>query len=153
MGDQSAHSLDASTRVASGAFGGVRPANSPVPDAVNAVLPARLAQLGFTAYGTGASEHILPPVVAVPAGDFLMGSDPKRDSVAANKSWARREQPQHKLNLPDFQIARFPVTVAEYAGFVRAGHAAPKNPTGTLDWEAQLHWLDHPVIFVSGMTP
>ena len=43
------------------------------------------------------------------------------------------------VDLPAFQIARFPVTVAEYACFVRAGHAAPR------DWATIQTKLDHPV--------
>ena len=48
-----------------------------------------LAALGFTTFHaalmSGESvEYMLPPLCDVPAGPFLMGSDPKRDPVAAN---------------------------------------------------------------------
>ncbi len=77
-----------------------------------AILP-RLSQLGFEAHTFNGVEVIVPPVCSVPAGAFLMGSDPKKDRRAYEE-----EQPQHRLTLPAFQIARFPVTVAEYACFV-----------------------------------
>lgn len=67
-----------------------------------------------------------------------MGSDKRHDPQAYNE-----EQPQHTVTLLAYQIARFPVTVAEYACFVRAGHAQPG------DWQTQLDKLDHPVVSVS----
>lgn len=50
----------------------------------------------------------------VPAGRFLMGSS-DRDSMAAND-----EKPQHTLELPDYWMARFPVTVAQFTAFAEA---------------------------------
>jgi formylglycine-generating enzyme required for sulfatase activity len=47
------------------------------------------------------------------------------------------------VTLPAFQIARCPVTVAEYACFVRSGQREPRN------WQVQLAKLDHPVVFVT----
>lgn len=53
--------------------------------------------------------------VTIPAGDFLMGSEPARDRAALED-----ELPQHTLYLPTFEIARVPVTVAQFAAFVAA---------------------------------
>jgi hypothetical protein len=39
-------------------------------------FPPRLAQLGFQGRVVKGIEVILPPVCTVPAGPFLMGSDP-----------------------------------------------------------------------------
>ena len=137
---------------------GVRPVSPAVPPVVTPAPPAisrerfpdRLARLGFEARKNGSVEYILPPVVTVPTGEFLMGSDPKRDSVAAKESWAKAEQPQHRLNLPTFQLAKCPLTVAEYACFVRSGHAEPKSQYNSLTWKQQLDGrLDHPVVNVS----
>jgi formylglycine-generating enzyme required for sulfatase activity len=44
-----------------------------------------------------------------------MGSDPHRDKDAAH-----HEHPQHRIYLPTFQIAATPVTVTQFAVFVRA---------------------------------
>src|SRR5262249_38922846 len=49
----------------------------------------------------------------VDAGRFLMGSDPSREQYAEAD-----EQPQHHVELPEFYIARFPVTVAQFRAFV-----------------------------------
>ena len=53
--------------------------------------------------------------ITIPAGAFLMGSDPLRDRDAQE-----REQPQHRIYLPAFQIAATPVTVVQFAAFIRA---------------------------------
>jgi len=80
--------------------------------------------------------------VLVPAGEFLMGSDKKRDRDASDD-----ETPQHQVYLDAYYIGRTPVTNAQYQRFVQtAGHPAPKH------WEqgripAGLD--DHPVVYVS----
>ena len=53
----------------------------------------------------------------VPAGSFVMGSDPQRDPQAIE--W---EQPQHGLSLDyDYWISRYPITNAQFAAFVDDG--------------------------------
>jgi toxoflavin biosynthesis protein ToxD len=103
-------------------------------------FPPRLADLGFTPRNDHDTEYIVPPLCPIPAGPFLMGSDKHRDPNADSD-----EQPQHIVTLPAYQIARFPVTVAKYACFVRAGHASPALSS----WQRQLGSLDHPIISVS----
>jgi formylglycine-generating enzyme required for sulfatase activity len=67
-----------------------------------------------------------------------MGSDPAKDIGAYHS-----ELPQHRVTLAIFQIARYPVTIAEYAYFVQAGRQELAN------WQQQLEQLDHPVVHVS----
>jgi gamma-glutamyl hercynylcysteine S-oxide synthase len=127
-------------------------------------LTPRLARLDFTVRSAGHSEAVVPPVCDVPEGTFSMGS-------ADDEQAAKDERPQHEVYVPDFQIARFPVTVAEYACFVRSGHLAPPNPYHllnpwgrtflwswriTLDrsafkfgWKHQLSRPEHPVVNIS----
>jgi formylglycine-generating enzyme required for sulfatase activity len=102
-------------------------------------LPTRLAALGFAKRRASDTELILPPMVTVPAGEFLMGTDPQRDRGES----LHDETPQHWLTLAGFQIARYPVTVAEYVCFVRAGQQRLD------EWRWQLEKLDHPVVSVS----
>ncbi len=71
-------------------------------------------------------------LVRVPAGEFLMGSDPAKDKGAYDD-----EKPQHRLSLPEFYIGKYPVTNEQYAVFVeQTNGAAPshwqdgKIPTG-----------------------
>lgn len=81
-------------------------------------------------------ESLGHPLVFVPAGEFLMGSD----SGLAN------ERPRHKVILGDYWIDKFPVTNVQFAQFVQA--------TG---YKAQGNWQiaftsgkeQHPVVFVT----
>jgi toxoflavin biosynthesis protein ToxD len=110
-------------------------------------LPPRLLSLGFTRHSTEV-DYLLPPLCPVPAGPFLMGTDPRQESKRDLKqlkrvfSWS---QPQHWVMLPTFHIACYPVTVAEFACFV-VGHQLAKNDDGYdleqqwLDWDTQLAW-------------
>jgi len=60
------------------------------------------------------------PFVRVPAGEFLMGSDPAKDPEARDD-----EVPQHRVGLSEFYIGQTPVTNAQYAVFVRAANYPP----------------------------
>ncbi len=102
-----------------------------------AVLPPRFNELGYKAWRVGDVELILPPLCLVPVGSCAMGSQ-------ADPS----EAPPHTISLPVFAIGTYPVLVAEYACFVRAGHALPAN-VGRITWEAQFSRLDHPIVNVS----
>ena len=56
-------------------------------------------------------------LVEIPAGEFLMGSDPGDDDQAPE--WAlEREEPRREVTLPAYYIARYPVTVAQFQAFV-----------------------------------
>jgi formylglycine-generating enzyme required for sulfatase activity len=83
-----------------------------------------------------------PEMILIPAGEFLMGSDPSMDKDARDN-----EQPQHTLYLPDYYLARTPVTNAQYAAFVQdTGHRQPYHwESGKLPEGKE----DHPVIYVS----
>lgn len=57
----------------------------------------------------------LPETIALPPGEFRMGS-PETDDEARD-----RERPQHRVHIGGrFAIGRYPVTVAEYRSFVEA---------------------------------
>ncbi len=82
-----------------------------------------------------------PIWIRIPAGPFHMGSDPAGDAVPHEN-----ESPRHRVYVEAFQLARTPITNAQYAEFVSAsGHRPPG------------HWLrghipqglaDHPVTYV-----
>ena len=90
-------------------------------------LPARLrAEAGDVLAAIGdprfrsCAEWCLPAddllgFVEIPAGPFLMGSDRSRDSQAGPD-----EMPQHRVELPAFWMARFPVTVGQFRCYVQA---------------------------------
>ena len=75
--------------------------------------------------------------VEIPAGTFLMGST-KGDQLASDA-----EKPQHKLSLPRYYVARYPVTVAQFRAFVDASGYIPED-------EDCLHGLlNHPVVDIT----
>ncbi len=88
------------------------------------------------------------PMVWVPAGAFLMGSDKNKDSKAV-----KDELPQHFIILSGYWIGRFPVTVAQWKMFVKeSGYRAddkslqdPDNhPVRYVNWNDALtycNWL------------
>ena len=90
-------------------------------------------------------------VVRVPAGAFLMGSEPAEIEAAwrrfgwpeAAKRQADAETPAHRVELGEFRIYRDEVTVAQYRRFAEAtGRPMPDRP----EWG----WEDrHPVVNVS----
>lgn len=81
-------------------------------------------------------------LVDVPAGEVLLGNDPRPSGGVALPD----EVPQHLVPVPAFELAATPVTNAQYLEFVRAtGHTPPP------------HWADgvvpegldqHPVTYV-----
>ncbi len=81
-----------------------------------------------------------PETVLIPAGPFLMGS--------ADPSLPAAEQPQHTVHLPDFRIGKYPVTVRQYAAFIKDKKDQPA-PQGWFNREPPADRLDHPVSNVS----
>jgi len=54
-----------------------------------------------------------PELITIPAGEFWMGSE--------TEAAYSREQPVHRVPLPEFQMAKYPVTNAQFKCFVDAG--------------------------------
>jgi len=89
---------------------------------------------GITPLAPG-SEQLVPKLVSIPAGWFLMGSAAGQDN----------EKPVHRVWVDEFLLAECQVTNAEYARFVRsAGRTAPPF------WSnAALNEPEQPVVGVS----
>jgi hypothetical protein len=81
-------------------------------------------------------------LVRVPAGEFLMGSDPAKDKDAQSD-----EQPQHRVYVSEFFIGKYPITNEQYAVFVKAAkHRAPGHwDNGKIPAEKN----NHPVVYIS----
>lgn len=59
---------------------------------------------------------LVPEMVRIPGGPFLMGSDPRRDPRAR-----KEERPQIGVTLPEYFIGRYPITTDEFRMFVNDG--------------------------------
>ena len=124
---------------------GTAPATSadPAPE-----LPGYRADLGHL------PDDPLLGFVEIPAGPFLMGSDPGIDTLAYDVERWSAGQPQGVVDVPAFLIGRSEVTVAQFGAFVRAtGHAAdpqalagpPLHPASLVSWPDALaysRWLE-----------
>ncbi|HEY72811.1 MAG: hypothetical protein B6I35_05540 [Anaerolineaceae bacterium 4572_32.2] len=81
------------------------------------------------------------PMVLVPEGSFLMGSDPERDPIS--QDWDH-ERPQHEVALSGFWIDQIEVTNEQYEECVQAGECAPSSFAHYLEFNG----ADYPVVGV-----
>ncbi|MBG06615.1 MAG: hypothetical protein CMM59_21355 [Rhodospirillaceae bacterium] len=105
----------------------------------NGTFALNVFGLLLLAFGPAHSGELLPEMVEVPAGHFIMGSDRdereyayRLDEKAYGHSrtreweWYESEGERRSVELPTFQITRHLITNANYAKFVAAtGRAAP----------------------------
>jgi formylglycine-generating enzyme required for sulfatase activity len=105
----------------------------------------------------GEDDILLPPMVYVPAGEYILGTSKKQVMVLyENEEWAKEwiddgmfyiEQPNHRLKLDAFEIGRFPITNALYFQFIwDSNYRVPKDWIGFRYPEG---YKEHPVVNVS----
>jgi iron(II)-dependent oxidoreductase len=119
-------------------------------------MPIRFAiilMLCMPAYLPASSPAATDNMAHVPAGAFVMGNDAGPDD----------ERPSHQVTLAAYSIDRFPVTNAEFAGFLNVvGHVNAKgerlydidDPDARVHqsggkWTADRGYEHHPVVEVS----
>ncbi len=122
---------------------------APLPARERALAGNLLAEFGDDRPGVGLRADGTPWIEwrDIPAGTFLMGSDPQRDpyfeipypnpEYAENfKKWIQYELPQHPVTLPAFRISRYPITNAQFQAFVDdGGYREEKFWTETGGWK------------------
>lgn len=74
-----------------------------------AIVIAGLTLASASAFGDE-TAYIEPPMVSIPAGDFIMGSDQGRED----------EKPIRKVSVRAFQMGKYEVTIAEFRKFIEA---------------------------------
>ena len=112
---------------------------------------------GFSADMWCLPNDPLAGFVVVPAGPFLMGSDQSKDDLSYdNEVWPNTPTGQKTLELPEFYIGRYEVTVAQfraydaavdalYGGAGLGARAEPDFPMTDVSWDEALaytQWLD-----------
>ncbi len=133
-----------------------------LPASERAVAGNSLSELGDPRFDPG--SWLLPEAeefgfVKVEAGSFPMGSTREEvDSLKSNpnKDWIEKglieywkgfiesEFPRHTVEMSEYRIARFPVTVGQYRLFIRdTGRKTDKK------WEVENRYDNHPVTMVS----
>ena len=110
--------------------------------------------LGFRSDAWYLPDGELLGFVEIPAGAFVMGSDPAVDASAFDLERWSNTSAQGTVTLPTFYMGRFEVTVAQFSVFVGAtGHrldpqalqAPPDHPASLVSWPdavAYALWLD-----------
>ena len=71
--------------------------------------------------------------VSIPAGEFIMGSNPQRDRMAyENERWSSTQR-QGRVALPEYFIGRFEVTNAQFAHYLSAIGSSSAEAFAELD--------------------
>jgi len=97
-----------------------------IPAPKRAAIGEALAEVGDPRFRPDAfylPDEPLLGFIHVPAGRFTMGSDKKKDPQAYDD-----EQPQHEVELGEYYIARYPVTVAQFKAFIETSKHKPRDP-------------------------
>ncbi|MEW5719547.1 MAG: SUMF1/EgtB/PvdO family nonheme iron enzyme [Chloroflexota bacterium] len=104
-----------------------------------------------------ALDFPIPTFVTIPAGEFLMGtSDADIARLDKTTTWAKEwkekgyfkdEQPQHPVELDEFQIAKYPLTNAQYLAFVQQTQHEPPSHWSGGQFSEEL--AAHPVVYVA----
>ena len=116
-----------------------KPSSAPAVPEDTQILPAR-SKLpvsivrGLLRMQLGMGQYV--EFVRVPAGIFLLGSNPKTDPDAQPD-----ELPQFDVELDEYWISKFPITIAQYTVFTNA-----TNRPAPLDFP---HKSAHPVVNVT----
>ncbi len=109
---------------------------------------ARLSDPRFDAEHWHLPKESLLGFVHIPAGEFTMGTKKKDieglvEKYKGDKEWFEREVEQHTVRLPDYFIAKYPVTVAQFKVFAEESGYKKMN-------EASLQGIpNHPVRYVT----
>lgn len=110
-----------------------------------------------------AAQQVLATIewVAIPEGEFLMGSTPEAAKAAYQDAKLRSsmleehtfdaELPQHKVYLSAYEISRFEITNAQYRVFVEAmNRPTPRGHNGEKTWaDETLNGDKQPVVGVT----
>ena len=87
------------------------------------------------------SGNIKLEMIKIPAGSFLMGTE-EAEVIRLNKEyetdWFKCEMPQHRVNLKEFYLGKYPVTQEQYQAIMGTNPSYfednPKNPVENVSW-------------------
>ena len=141
---------------------GAAACDAPAPSATP-TLPATLD--GYRADAWFLPDDPLLGFVEIPAGPFVMGSDPAVDPQAYdNERWSPSDA-RGAVDLPAFHIGRTEVTVAQFGAYAAATGASvaeealrgpPDHPVANVSWPdalAYARWLETALRDWSGTPP
>ena len=95
-------------------------------------ITAKALLLGVCAFSiVSAENYIVPPMIIIPAGDFMMCSE----------TGSALTKPLHNVSISAFKMAKYPVTVAEFRKFAEA---TGLNPAANCKDHLDENWLGCP---------
>jgi formylglycine-generating enzyme required for sulfatase activity len=81
-------------------------------------------------------------MIKIPAGSFLMGTEEAeviRLCKEYGTDWYKNEMPQHRVNLQEFYLGKYPVTQEQYQAIMGNNPSYfkdnPKNPVENVSWD------------------
>jgi formylglycine-generating enzyme required for sulfatase activity len=87
-------------------------------------------------------SNIKLEMVKIPAGSFLMGTEEAeviRLCKEYETDWCKCEMPQHRVNLQEFYLGKYPVTQEQYQAIMGSNPSYfkdnSKNPVENVSWE------------------
>ena len=121
-------------------------------------LTPKLNAEGWEVIPTTTDRAKTPPMIEIPAGDFLMGTSDDNIKLLQLKEsdWAYEwsdnelfaaEQPQFRISLPAYEIAKYAVTNEDYHNFI--ADAAYRLPRDWIGFTYRTDTENHPVVGVS----
>ncbi len=121
-------------------------------------LTPKLNAEGWEITPSATNKIKIPSMIQVPEGEFLMGTSDENIKLLQLKEsdWAYEwsdndlfaaEQPQHRVSLPAYEIAKYPVTNEEYHLFV--SDAAYRLPRDWIGFTYRDDTENHPVVGIS----
>jgi formylglycine-generating enzyme required for sulfatase activity len=110
-----------------------------------------LAQLGDPRFREDAwylPDEPLLGFVEIPEGPFTMGTREEEipalmERYGGDREWYEWETPQHRVELPAYYVARYPVTVAQFRAFAEDSGYEPRDSNSPRGMD------NHPVVHVT----
>ncbi len=114
------------------------PASQSPPVSQSLLLPVSLSPQGFTQTLPGDIEL---EMIKIPTGSFLMGTE-EAEVIRLCKEykidWFKKEMSQHRVNLQEFYLGKYPITQEQYQAIMGKNPSKfednPKNPVEKVSW-------------------
>ena len=117
--------------------GNTIPTLTPVPPTPRPVPPTARPVPHVPAPSTG--QPLVPEMLPVPAGSFLMGSTDQQVTDVLRQHarwvWVKAEQPQHTLTLPAYEIGKTEVTNGQFRPFVEDNGYTNRDYWDAAGWQ------------------
>ena len=116
--------------------------SSPSPDLLVPPSPILSVPQSLQSFTELLPGNIKLEMVKIPAGTFTMGTEEVEVNRLCDKygtDWVKCEMPQHRVNLQEFYLGKYPVTQEQYQAIMGTNPQNfknnPKNPVESVSWD------------------